>query len=183
MKLVILDRDGVINRDSVDFIKTPGEWHPIPGSLSAIGDLTRSGYQVAVATNQSGVGRGLLDTATLQAINDRMKEEIAAVGGRIDALVFCPHLPDDNCDCRKPRSGLFEQLAETFNLSLPLSNVPCIGDSRRDIEAARVAGGRPILVRTGNGFRTERELGSDGALEIYDDLSDAVRVLLDEDAS
>ncbi len=138
MKLVILDRDGVINFDSDAYIKSPDEWKPIPGSLDAIAQLTQAGYQVAVATNQSGVGRGLFEMATLNAIHDKMHRAVGLAGGRIDAVFFCPHAQEANCSCRKPKPGLYEEICRRFHTSL--KDIPCIGDSQRDL--ARRGGGR-----------------------------------------
>jgi D-glycero-D-manno-heptose 1,7-bisphosphate phosphatase len=181
MDLVILDRDGVINYDSPDFIKSPTEWRAIPGSLEAIAALTNAGIRVAIATNQSGIGRGLFSSQDLVAIHAQMLGEVEIAGGAIDMIAICPHAPDDGCDCRKPRTGLLEQIAERFEHSLPLADVPIIGDSHRDIAAARHVGGRAILVLTGNGSRTAKELRDDETLEIFADLSDAVEMLLGKD--
>ena len=177
MDLVILDRDGVINRDSREFVRSPDEWRPLPGSLEAIARLTTAGVRVAVATNQSGVARGLFDETVLAAIHEQMKREILSVGGRLDKIVYCPHGPESDCECRKPKPGLFHQLARHYDQDL--SAVPCIGDSARDIQAARKAGGRPILVLTGNGRRAQ-ELLADCPPETYDDLAQAVDRLLGE---
>ena len=152
MKLVILERDGVINEDSDAFIKSPDEWHPIPGSLEAIGRLNQAGYRVVVASNQSGLGRGLFDIETLNAIHAKMHRRLAIHGGIIDGVFFCPHKPSEGCRCRKPAPGLFEAIAR--RLRFRLDGVPAVGDSLRDIEAARAAGARPVLVRTGKGERT-----------------------------
>ncbi len=175
MKLIILDRDGVINVDSDQFIKSPAEWKPIPGSLEAIAKLNQAGYRVVLATNQSGIGRGLFDMATLNAIHDKMHKALAQVGGRIDALFFCPHAADSKCDCRKPKPGLFEEISKRFNMDL--TGVPAIGDSLRDLQAATAMGARPILVRTGKGEKT-REAGglAEGTL-VFADLADAGRHL------
>lgn len=152
MKLVILDRDGVINQDSATFIKSPNEWIPIPNSLEAIALLNQHGYRVAVATNQSGIARGLFDMATLNAIHDKMHKALAQVGGRIDAVFYCPHSADDDCHCRKPKTGMIEDIARRF--SLDLNDVPAVGDALRDLQAFANAGCRPILVRTGKGEQT-----------------------------
>ena len=152
MKLVILDRDGVINLDSKQFIKSPAEWRPIPGSLEAIARLNQAGYRVVVATNQSGVGRGLFDMDTLNAIHDKMHRAVLAAGGRIDAIFYCPHAIEAGCHCRKPQTGMFERIAGCFNIEL--AGTPAIGDSLRDLQAAVAAGSRPILVLTGKGQTT-----------------------------
>jgi len=150
--LVILDRDGVINEDSDAFIKSPEEWRPIPGSLEAIARLHQAGYRVVVATNQSGLARGLFDLATLHRIHARMVRSVQAHGGHLEAIFFCPHGPDDDCACRKPRPGLLLEAARRLDRSL--AGVPMVGDSLRDLQAARAAGARPVLVRSGKGERT-----------------------------
>lgn len=152
MKLVILDRDGVINHDSDQYIKSVDEWKPIPGSLAAIARLNQAGYRVVVATNQSGVGRGLFETDTLIAIHDKMLKSLAQVGGRIDAIFFCPHTNTDNCECRKPKPGMLKEIAARFNADL--AGVPAIGDSLRDLQAAIAVGAQPMLVLTGKGRKT-----------------------------
>ncbi len=178
MKLVILDRDGVINRDSRAYIKSQAEWKPLPGSLEAIARLHQAGYIVVVATNQSGVGRGLFDHNALAATMHKMHDAVQAEGGEIAAVFYCPHTPEDECTCRKPKSGLFEQIRRRFNVDL--EGIPAIGDSMRDIEAARTAGALPILVRTGNGAKTERRLPSDSDVAVYDDLLEAVHAIVNE---
>ena len=178
MKLVILDRDGVINEDSREFIKTPEEWRALPGSVEAIAELTAGGFTVAVATNQSGLARGLLDETTLAAIHRKMISAVTAAGGRIDAIHYCPHGPGDNCDCRKPRAGLLREIAARYDVDL--QGVPAIGDSERDLEAARAVGARPLLVLTGRGRATLRALQGRRDLEVYDDLRAAARQLLTE---
>jgi len=152
MKLVILDRDGVINHDSDQYIKSPDEWKPIPGSLAAIARLNQAGYRVVVASNQSGIGRGLFETDTLMAIHDKMLKALAQAGGRIDAIFFCPHTNADNCDCRKPKPGMFREIAARFNAEL--AGVPAIGDSLRDLQVAATVGAQPMLVLTGKGRKT-----------------------------
>jgi len=169
MKLIILDRDGVINHDSDAFIKTPEEWIAIPGSLEAIARLTQCGYRVVVASNQSGIARGLLDTATFNAINDKMCKAAARVGGRIDAVFFCPHTPDAGCDCRKPAAGMFHQIAQRF--SCDLRGVPAVGDSLRDLQAAVAAGATPILVLTGKGKKTRSTGGLPDNALVFADLA------------
>lgn len=161
IKLIILDRDGVINFDSPDFIKSPEEWRPIPGSLEAIAKFNQAGYKVVVTTNQSGLGRGLYDENTLVSIHEKMLKAIQQAGGHIDHIFVCPHLPDANCDCRKPKPGLLYQVAKYFNVNLQDLNIPAIGDSLRDLEAAKAANCRPILVHTGNGLKTAQNLTND----------------------
>jgi D-glycero-D-manno-heptose 1,7-bisphosphate phosphatase len=176
MKLAILDRDGVINFDSRDYIKSPAEWKAIPGSLDAIARLTQAGYEVVVATNQSGVGRGLFEMATLNAIHDKMHRAAGLAGGRIDAVFYCPHTQEAGCGCRKPRAGLFDEIARRYNTSL--KNVPCIGDSQRDLEAAVTVGGSPVLVLTGKGEATRREGKLPPGTTVHKNLAEAVKSLL-----
>jgi D-glycero-D-manno-heptose 1,7-bisphosphate phosphatase len=152
MRWVILDRDGVINYDSPAYIKSAMEWQPIPKSLEAIAQLNQAGFKVVVATNQSGIARNLYTLETLQQIHHKMHQALAALGGKITEIFYCPHAPGDNCLCRKPRPGLLHQFAKQFNLSL--TGLPMIGDSLRDLQAASAAGCQPILVNTGNGYQT-----------------------------
>jgi len=152
MKLIVLDRDGTINVDSDDYIKSPAEWRPIRGSLEAIARLSQADWRIVVATNQSGLGRGLFGMNALNAIHAAMHRAVAEAGGRIDAIFFCPHRPDDGCGCRKPMPGMLREIAERMNADL--SQVPVVGDSRRDLEAAAAAGAKPFLVLTGNGKET-----------------------------
>lgn len=168
MKIVVLDRDGVINEDSEAYIKSAEEWRPIAGSLDAIGRLCQAGFHVYVASNQSAVGRGLIDLATLFAIHDRLQRDVAELGGRIDAIEFAPEHPDRATALRKPNPGMLTDLARRLQVSL--EGVPYVGDSLGDLQAARAAGARPILVRTGNGRRTETEHGPEDAL-VFDDLA------------
>jgi len=175
-KLVILDRDGVINFDSAQFIKSPAEWKPIPGSLEAIARLNQNGYKVVVATNQSGIGRGFLDMDTLNAIHEKMHKALFAAGGRVEAIFFCPHTADAKCNCRKPKPGMFRRISEALNVDL--EGVPAIGDSLRDLQAGAAVGCRPMLVRTGKGEKTlEGGELPEGTL-VFADLSDAVDHLL-----
>ena len=173
MKLIILDRDGVINEDSDQFIKNTTEWKAIPGSLEAIAKLNHAGYRVVVASNQSGIGRGLLDMGALNAINDKMYRVLAQVGGRIDALFYCPHAAEANCDCRKPKPGMFIDIAQRFNVDL--AGVPSVGDSLRDLQAAVTAGAQPMLVLTGKGAKTEAAGGLPDGTPVFADLAEAVR--------
>lgn len=175
MKLIILDRDGVINYDSDEYIKSPEEWVPIPGSLEAIARLNRAGYTVVVASNQSGVGRRLFDLQTLRRVHEKMQHELARVGGKIEGIFFCPHTPDDHCDCRKPKPGLFKQITQQFHCDL--HGVYAVGDSLRDVEAARAVGALPILVRTGKGSRIAHHDVPEN-VPVYDDLDAFVDALL-----
>ncbi len=149
IKLIILDRDGTINEDRDDFVKTPDEWVPIPGALEAIARLNHAGWHTVIATNQSGLGRGTFDMATLNAMHVKMNQMLAKQGGRIDAVFFCPHAPEDTCSCRKPLPGLFEQIGERFGVAL--RDVPVVGDSLRDLQAGAAVGCPTHLVRTGKG--------------------------------
>lgn len=176
MKLVILDRDGVINEDSDAYIKSPEEFIPIPGSLEAIARLTQAGWRVVVATNQSGVARGYYDLATLQRIHDKLHRQLGLLGGTIEAIFYCPHGPDDGCECRKPKPGLLRDIEARLQVSL--HGVPAIGDSLRDLQAAQAVGARPILVRSGKGKRTvAKGVGLDG-VAIYTNLAEVVDDLL-----
>ena len=176
MNLVVLDRDGVVNFESDDYIKSPEEWEPIPGSLEAIARLHRADVRVVVATNQSGLKRHLLTVEALNAIHAKMQRRLIELGAQLEAIAFCPCLPKDGCECYKPRPGMLLDIAARLHTSL--GGVPVIGDSMRDIEAARAAGARPILVRTGNGEAVVAAgTGLDG-VEIFDDLAAAVDALL-----
>ena len=179
-KLVILDRDGVSNHDSDQFIKSPDEWKPIDGAVEAIARLNQNGYRVVVATNQSGIGRGLFDMATFNAINDKMMELVFRRGGRIDAIFFCPCTAEQHCHCRKPDTGMFEDIAARFQTGL--SNVPAIGDSLRDLEAAAKVGCAPILVLTGKGKKTKEKAGLPRGTKIFADLTEAVQFLVEDSA-
>ncbi len=176
MKLVILDRDGVINFDSDNFIKSPDEWKPIPGSLEAIARLNQAGFRVVVATNQSGIGRGLFDMAMLNSIHDKLYRSLAQVGGRIDALFYCPHSADLNCQCRKPRAGMFEEIGRRFNTAL--TAVPSIGDALRDLQASATVGAQPILVLTGKGEKTQKTGGLPKGTLIFPDLAAAAKQVI-----
>ena len=176
MKLIILDQTGVINQSSDTFIKSPDEWIPIPGSLEAIARLTHSGYRIIIATNQSGIGRGLLDMATYNTINDKMYKAVNQAGGRIDAIFFCPHSSTDKCSCRKPATGLFDEIMQRYGVNL--SNVPAIGDSLKDLQAAVAAGAIPILVLTGKGQTTRTEKEMPAHTQIFENLAMAVDALV-----
>ena len=149
MKLVILDRDGTINEERSDYVKSVDEWVPLPGALKAIARLNHTGWHVVVATNQSGLGRGLYDVSTLNAMHTKMNKLLATEGGRIDAVFYCPHAPHEGCHCRKPAAGLFEQIGERYGLDL--NGVPTVGDTARDVVAGVVCGCEPHLVLTGKG--------------------------------
>lgn len=176
MKLIILDRDGVINVDSALYIKSPAEWKPIEGSLEAIARLNQAGYRVVVATNQSGVGRGLFDMDTLNAMHEKMHKCLAAVGGRVDAIFYCPHTADEKCNCRKPKPGMFERIAKVYNIDL--KGVPTVGDSLRDLQAGSAAGCTPLLVRTGKGDKTVAEGGLPEGTTVHANLAAAVDTLI-----
>ena len=178
-RLIILDRDGVINYDSEQFIKSPDEWRPIPGSLEAIARLNHAGFRVVVATNQSGLGRGLFDMAALIAIHEKMHKALAVCGGRVDAIFFCPHTADSNCDCRKPKAGMFDEIARRFGVGL--TGVPCVGDGERDLQAAEASQAQPILVLTGKGEKTLREGNFPKNTVIFPDLAFAATALLAEE--
>ena len=176
MKLVILDRDGVINQDRDDFVKNTMEWQPLPRSCDAIANLTQAGWHVVVATNQSGIGRGLFDMHALNSMHEKMHRLVNQAGGRIDAVVFCPHMADDNCRCRKPEPGMVEEIMERFNVRG--EGLPLIGDSLRDLQAVAAVGGQPILVRSGKGLRTLEKGGLPEGTLIFDDLFDAADYLI-----
>jgi D-glycero-D-manno-heptose 1,7-bisphosphate phosphatase len=181
MKLVILDRDGVINKDSDDFVKTIDEWIPIDGSIDAIARLYEHGFTIAVATNQSGIGRGLITEDALEAMHEMLRDLVQEAGGEIATIAWCPHKPEDLCDCRKPQSGLFDQIAQTLGCDLEGAFV--VGDSLRDLQAGMARGCLPVLVRTGKGEKTERKIAEDESGEfddvvVFDDLSAAAEYLI-----
>ena len=180
MKLVILDRDGVINYDSDHFVKSAAEWNAIPGSLEAIARLNQAGFKVVVATNQSGIGRGLFDMDTLNAMHEKMHRAAQAVGARIDAIFYCPHAADSKCECRKPKPGMFHRISACFNIDL--KNVFAIGDSLRDLQAAEEAGAKPVLVLTGKGQDTRANEALPENTLIFDDLAKAVEHILAKNA-
>lgn len=176
-RYVVLDRDGVINYESDLFIKSPDEWQPLPGSLEAIALLNRNGFKVAVASNQSGIARGLFDHDALAKIHDKMHFMTTRHGGRIEAIYSCPHGPQDNCQCRKPKPGLLHSFADDYRIDL--RTVVVIGDSLRDIQAAQNAGAMPILVRTGNGRKTSNSPLVIN-IPIFDNLYAAAQFLIDD---
>ncbi len=175
-KLIILDRDGVINHDSDAFIKSPDEWIPIPGSLAAIARLNQAGYRVVVASNQSGIARGFFNMSVLNAIHQKMHVAAQAVGAEIDAVFFCPHAAQDCCDCRKPKAGMLHAIAERYEVNL--KGVPIVGDSLRDLQAGFVVGCRPHLVLTGKGQKTQANGGLPPGTKTYPDLAAIVADLL-----
>ncbi len=172
MKLAIIDRDGVINHDSDAFIKNPQEWEAIPGSLEALARLTENGWKVVIATNQSGLARGLFSMTTLNAIHAKMRRELALLGGFIDAIFICPHGPDEGCTCRKPAPGMFRDIAHRYEVNL--QTVPSVGDSLRDLQAASQAGCAPWLVQTGKGMRTLEKGGLPEGTRVEADLAAVV---------
>ncbi|SFU50518.1 D-glycero-beta-D-manno-heptose 1,7-bisphosphate 7-phosphatase [Halomonas korlensis] len=177
LKLVILDRDGVINRDSDDYIKSLEEWHPYPSAITAIARLSRAGWQVAIATNQSGIARGYYDEATLETIHAELKRQVRNAGGKVSHIAYCPHGPDDHCKCRKPLYGLLIQIREALGLE-SLEGSWIVGDSLRDLEAGESLGCRSALVRTGKGRRTEaKRIGLERAM-VFEDLDGFVDWLL-----
>ncbi len=183
VSLVILDRDGVINHDSDDYIKSPDEWQPLPGSLEAIARLCRADYTVVVATNQAGVGRGLFSLEMLIRIHRKMASSIRDKGGRLDSVFFCPHSPAEQCGCRKPKPGMLLEISD--RLGIGLSGVPVVGDSLRDLEAAEEAGAMPVLVKTGRGRLTQEKLSKGelshtlGQTPVYADLAAFTDAVLD----
>jgi D-glycero-D-manno-heptose 1,7-bisphosphate phosphatase len=177
MKLIILDRDGVINQDSPGFIKGPEEWKPIPGSIEAIARLTQDGYRVVIASNQSGLGRGLFDMATLNAINSKMYKMVNQAGGRIAAIFYCPDTAEVESMYRKPQPGMLIEIGERF--ATPLKGVPAVGDSLRDLDAAAAAGAQPILVLTGKGETTREGGGLPAGTQVYPDLAAVAAALVD----
>ena len=178
MKLIILDRDGVINQDSDEYIKSPEEFIPIPGSIEAMARLYRAGYRIAIATNQSGIARGYFDIETLNRMHEKLLRLLSAQGGQIDGIFYCPHGPEDGCECRKPKAGLLRDIQRRFNVNM--SGVYAVGDSLRDLQAAHSVGAMPVLVRTGKGERAiKKGEGLDG-VPIYKDLAAFVDELLAE---
>lgn len=184
MKLVILDRDGTINEDRDDFVKSPEEWVPLPGALEAIARLNHAGWHAVLATNQSGLGRGLFDMASLNAMHARMNQLLTKHGGRIDAVFFCPHVPEDQCECRKPLPGLMLQIGERY--SVDLNEVPFVGDSLRDLEAGAAAGCPTHFVRTGKAAALTDAQVADilkkvPGTKVHDDLSSFADAIIQEE--
>jgi D-glycero-D-manno-heptose 1,7-bisphosphate phosphatase len=177
MKLVILDRDGVINYESKAFVKTPDEWIALPGAILAIARLYQAGWKIVIASNQSGLGRQHFDMATLHAIHVKMQREVTQAGGAIDAIFICPHHPKDACTCRKPLPGLFEEIAKRYNVTL--TEIPAVGDSLRDLQACAAVGCTPWLVKTGNGLSTLAQGQLPPGTQIADDLAAVALALLE----
>lgn len=181
-QLVILDRDGVINQDSDEFVKTLAEWVPIDGSIAAIAKLSQAGFTVAVATNQSGIGRKLIEPSALDSMHEKLRSLVQEAGGTIDRIAYCPHLPDEGCACRKPAPGLYLELSREFGI--PLDGVPVVGDSERDLDAARAVNARPILVLTGEGQKAAAKLRESGkSVEIFPDLEAVATRLIAESSA
>ncbi len=178
MKVIVLDRDGVINHDSDDYIKNVDEWRPIDGSLEAIARLNHGGYTVVVASNQSGLARGYFDIEALSAMHRKMDELLTKVGGKVDAVFYCPHAPDNSCDCRKPNPGMLLDIGQRYNV--PLREVIFIGDSISDIKTASNANSKAMLVRTGKGVKAEKILQTEckSTIPVFDDLAAAVTAIL-----
>lgn len=179
MKLIVLDRDGVINFDSDQYIKSAEEWRPIPGSMQAIARLNQRGYRVAVATNQAGISRGLFDMKALGAMHLKLHQAAQMAGARIDAIFFCPHTPEEKCECRKPMPGMLLSIAKRFSVSL--RDVPVVGDSLRDLQAAEQVGAAPYLVLTGKGERTLAGGGLPHGTKVFDNLAMMVERMLHAD--
>ncbi len=170
--LIILDRDGVINQYDGGYICSAEQWHPLPGSIAAIARLNQAGYRVAIATNQSGIGRGYYTETTLASMHNKLKDLLHPMGGQVDFIAYCPHRPDEHCHCRKPKTGLLEQISQHFDLP-SLAGCTMVGDSRQDLEAGIAANCAPVLVRTGNGHDTEQHLAQRPlpGVRIFDDLA------------
>lgn len=175
MKLLILDRDGVINEDSDAYIKSVEEWIPIPGSIDAIAQLSKAGWTVAVATNQSGIARGYYDLATLDAMHARLRALVAEQGGEVGLIVYCPHGPDEGCSCRKPKPGMLHAIAAHYGVDL--AHLWFVGDSMGDLEAAQAVDSQPVLVKTGKGLKTLSKTLPAGTL-VFDDLAAVARKLI-----
>ena len=182
-KLVILGRDGILNVFRDDHVKAPDEWVPIPGALEAVAQLNQAGWHAVIATNQSGIGSGMVEMASLNAVHRHMMQLLAEKGGRIDAVFFCPHGPNDHCDCRKPLPGLMHQIADRYGLDDQMANVPMVCDTLRDVQAAQAAGCEPHLVRTGRATALSPEQLAQCAnaatpVHVHEDLAAFVAFLL-----
>ena len=178
-KLIIVGRDGILNEFRADHIKAPEEWVAVPGALEALCRLNHAGWHVVVATNQSGIGRGMIDMSAVNAVHAHMMRSLQTLGGRIDAVFFCPHTADAHCECRKPKPAMLIEAGRRFGADL--ETVPCIGDSLRDLQAAEAAGAQPMLVLTGKGEKTLREGNFPASTSIFPDLAFAVSALLARD--
>ena len=176
MPFIILDRDGVINFDSDHYIKNPDEWIAIPGSLEAIAQLNRAGYRVLVATNQSGVARGYYSLETLDEIHEKMQRELAEVGGHVEEIFFCPHHPDEKCQCRKPQPGLFQNMAKKYQINL--ADTFFVGDNLSDVQVAKVVGCKPLLVMTGKGAQMLEKNPELKTVKSFSNLAEAVDYIL-----
>jgi D-glycero-D-manno-heptose 1,7-bisphosphate phosphatase len=181
-RLVILGRDGILNVYREDHVKAPDEWEPVPGALEAVARLNHAGWHTVVATNQAGIGRGMIDMASINAVHQRMMQRLHEVGGRLDAVFFCPHTPEDNCECRKPKPGLMKQIAQRYGIEL--RTVPMVADTLRDLQAASAAGCEPHLVRSGRAAAlTDKQVveivQQVPATEVHDSLGDFVDFLLE----
>lgn len=177
-RMVILDRDGVINEDSDDYIKSAEEWLPIPGSIEAISRLKKAGFLVTVATNQAAIARGVFDLETLQQMHQKLSALLEQQGVALDGIYFCPHRPEDNCSCRKPKPGMLLNIARDF--SIDLKATPFVGDNISDLQAAGFASAQPVLVKTGKGERTLQNQQATQAVPVYDNLAHFVREYLKE---
>lgn len=175
MKLLILDRDGVINYDSDDYIKSVEEWIPLPGAISALAQLSQAGWTIAIATNQSGIARGYYPLSTLDAMHQHLRDLVTQQGGALGLIVYCPHGPDDGCTCRKPKPGMLEQIAEYYGVAL--QGVWFVGDSSSDLACALAVGCQPVLVKTGKGVRTQAKPLPQGTL-VFDDLAAVANQLI-----
>ena len=183
MKLLILDRDGTLNRSRDDYVASPEEWEPLPGALEAVARLNQEGWRLVLAPNQSGIGRGLFDMAALNAIHAKMNRALAAVGGRIEAVFFCPHAPEDDCDCRKPAPGMFRQISQ--RLGVPPAQMLAAGDSVRDAQAAHAAGCQPHLILTGQSAMHRNDslpIGLPPGTQVHADLAAFADAVLARDA-
>jgi D-glycero-D-manno-heptose 1,7-bisphosphate phosphatase len=185
MKLLVLDRDGTLNRSRDDYVASPDEWEALPGALEAVARLNQAGWRVVIATNQSGIGRGLFDMASLNAIHAKLHRQLAAVGGRLEAVFFCPHAPEDGCHCRKPEPGLFEQIGQRFGV--PLADVRVAGNAMRHVQAGAAAGCSTHLLLTGQSEHLreadDAAIGAPPNTHVHEDLSAFADWLLAQDAA
>ncbi|AIL33002.1 D-glycero-beta-D-manno-heptose 1,7-bisphosphate 7-phosphatase [Basilea psittacipulmonis] len=180
MKLIVLDRDGVINVDRLDYVKTVDEWEPLLGSLEAIAALSRHDWKISIATNQSGIGRGYYGLEDFLAMNEKMNQLLTPLGGKVDSIFFCPHVPEDHCACRKPLPGMLLDIIKRYEIDP--SNVPMVGDSLRDLQAAVAGGFVPYLVKTGNGLKTMNDPDLPKETKVFDDLASIAKTLLANEA-